>query len=157
MDNVVEVTSPESTTPTLSSFEEYTPPLTYSEEVEKTLRTPIEIKPLNETKLEEVGLNCNHDTPLSSRKVPSFDKPEPQPQPLPDCPPLDANIGTERDDPERHYGFKTSLLEQSESLDVDFSNIKEIEDDFLGRGFSLPMKPKDLEKVIRDEKKLESS
>ncbi|GKB67070.1 hypothetical protein Tco_0928482 [Tanacetum coccineum] len=43
MDNEVGVTSPESTTQTLPSFEEYTPPMTYPEEVEKTLRTPIEL------------------------------------------------------------------------------------------------------------------
>ncbi|GJT66749.1 hypothetical protein Tco_1018229 [Tanacetum coccineum] len=79
MDNEVGVTSPESTTQTLPSFEEYTPPVTYPEEVEKTLGTPIEVEPLNETKLEEVGLNCNHNTPFSSREVPSFDGPEPQP------------------------------------------------------------------------------
>ncbi|GKE98919.1 hypothetical protein Tco_0022270 [Tanacetum coccineum] len=77
MDNEVGVTSPKSTTQTLLSFEEYTPPVTYSEEVEKTLGTPIEVEPLNETKLEEVGLNCNHNTPLSSKEVPSFDGPEP--------------------------------------------------------------------------------
>ncbi|GKA32146.1 reverse transcriptase domain-containing protein [Tanacetum coccineum] len=50
------------------------------------------------------------------------------------------------DDPKRHYGFKPGLLEQSGSLNVDFSNMEEIEDAFLGEGFSLPMKPKDLEK-----------
>ncbi|GJY85488.1 retrovirus-related pol polyprotein from transposon TNT 1-94 [Tanacetum coccineum] len=60
------VTSPESTAQTLPSFEEYTPPVTYSKEVKKTLRTPIEVEPLNETKLEEVGLNCNHNPPFSS-------------------------------------------------------------------------------------------
>ncbi|GKB22788.1 zinc finger, CCHC-type containing protein [Tanacetum coccineum] len=41
--------------------------------------TPIEVEHLNKTKLEEVGLNCNHNTPLSSREVPSFDGLEPQP------------------------------------------------------------------------------
>nr|GEU91460.1 hypothetical protein [Tanacetum cinerariifolium] len=41
--------------------------------------TPLEVEPLNETKLEEVGLNCNHNTPLSSREVLSFDGSEPQP------------------------------------------------------------------------------
>ncbi|GKD50744.1 hypothetical protein Tco_1279720, partial [Tanacetum coccineum] len=66
MDNEVGVTSPESTAQTLPSFEEYTPPVTYPEEVEKTLGTPIEVEPLNETKLEEVGLNCNHNPPFSS-------------------------------------------------------------------------------------------
>ncbi|GJR54917.1 hypothetical protein Tco_1405438 [Tanacetum coccineum] len=81
MDNEVGVTTPESTTQTLPSFEKYTPPVTYPKEVEKTLGTPIEVEPLNETKLEEVGLNCNHNTPFSSREVPSFDGPEPQPLP----------------------------------------------------------------------------
>nr|GEX34429.1 hypothetical protein [Tanacetum cinerariifolium] len=37
MDNEVGLTSPESTTQTLPSFEEYTPPVTYPEELEKTL------------------------------------------------------------------------------------------------------------------------
>ncbi|GKC73604.1 hypothetical protein Tco_1119487 [Tanacetum coccineum] len=78
MDNEVGLTSPESTTQNLLSFEEYTPPMTYPEEVEKTLGTLIEVEPLNETKLEEVGLNCNHNTPLNSKEVPSFDGPEPQ-------------------------------------------------------------------------------
>ncbi|GJV85376.1 hypothetical protein Tco_1525274 [Tanacetum coccineum] len=91
MDNVVGVTSLESTTQTLPSFEEYTPPVTYLEEVEKTLGTPIELEPLNETKLKELGLNCNHNTPLSSREVPSFDGPEPQP--LLNSPSLDVSLG----------------------------------------------------------------
>ncbi|GJR10520.1 hypothetical protein Tco_0793172 [Tanacetum coccineum] len=43
MDNEVGVTSPESTIQTLPSFEEYTPPVTYPEEVEKTLGIPIEV------------------------------------------------------------------------------------------------------------------
>ncbi|GJW70589.1 putative reverse transcriptase domain-containing protein [Tanacetum coccineum] len=71
-----------------------------------SLRTPIEVEPLNETKLEEVGLNCNHNTPLSFRKVPSFDKSEPQPQPLPNYPPLDASLGTKR-------GLKPPIKPQS--------------------------------------------
>nr|GEU76512.1 hypothetical protein [Tanacetum cinerariifolium] len=41
-------------------------------------------------------MNCNHITPLRSREVSSFDKPESQPRPLPNCPPLDASLGTER-------------------------------------------------------------
>ncbi|GJY31219.1 hypothetical protein Tco_0414714 [Tanacetum coccineum] len=91
MDNEVGVISPESTTQTLPSFKEYTPPVTYQEEVEKTLETPIEVEPLNETKLEKVGMNCNHNTPLSSKKVPSFDGPEPQP--LLNSPSLDVSLG----------------------------------------------------------------
>ncbi|GKD76307.1 hypothetical protein Tco_1334589 [Tanacetum coccineum] len=96
MDNEVGVTSPESTIQTLPSFEEYTPSVTYPEEVEKNLRTQIEVEHLNETKLEEVGLNYNHNTPFSSRKVPSFDKPKPQPQSLSNCPPLYVSLGEER-------------------------------------------------------------
>ncbi|GJS01101.1 hypothetical protein Tco_0317609 [Tanacetum coccineum] len=67
------------------------PPVTYSKEVEKTLGTPIEVEPLNETKIEEVGLNCNHNTPFSTREVPSFDRPEPQP--LLNSPSLDVSLG----------------------------------------------------------------
>ncbi|GKB84900.1 hypothetical protein Tco_0957172 [Tanacetum coccineum] len=91
MYNEVGVTSPESTTQILPSFEEYTLPMTYPEEVEKTLGTLIEVEPLNETKLEEVGLNYNHKTPFSSREVPSFDGPEPQP--LLNSPSLDVSQG----------------------------------------------------------------
>ncbi|GJR87936.1 hypothetical protein Tco_0211947 [Tanacetum coccineum] len=91
MDNEVGVISPESTTQTLPSFEEYTMPVTYLEEVEKTLGTLIEVEPLIETKLEKVGLNCNHNTPFSSREFPSFDRPEPQP--LLNIPTLDVSLG----------------------------------------------------------------
>ncbi|GKF30120.1 hypothetical protein Tco_0096462, partial [Tanacetum coccineum] len=68
MDNEVGVTSPES-----------------------TLGTPIEVEPLNETKQEEVCLNYNHNTPHSSREVPSFDGLEPQP--LLNSPSLDVSLG----------------------------------------------------------------
>nr|GEX47596.1 hypothetical protein [Tanacetum cinerariifolium] len=81
----------QSTIQTLPSFEEYTPPVTYPDEVKNTLGTPIEVEPLNETKLEEVGLNCNHNTPFSSKEVPSFDKLEPQP--LLNSPSLDVSLG----------------------------------------------------------------
>ncbi|GKA98687.1 zinc finger, CCHC-type containing protein [Tanacetum coccineum] len=97
MDNEVGVTSPESTTQTLSSFEEYTPPVTYPEEVEETLGTLMEVEPLDKTQLEDLGLNtCNHDIPLSSREVPSFDEPKPQPKPLANFPTLDVSLGDER-------------------------------------------------------------
>ncbi|GKF00457.1 hypothetical protein Tco_0023807 [Tanacetum coccineum] len=57
----------------------------------------MEVEPLEEIQLEDLGLNtCNHDIPLSSREVPIFDEPEPQPQPLPNCPSLDASLGNER-------------------------------------------------------------
>ncbi|GJX63902.1 hypothetical protein Tco_0296802 [Tanacetum coccineum] len=74
--------SPQSTPQVLLSFEVYTSPVTYLEEVEETLGTLIEVEPLDETHLEDLGLNtCNHDIPLSSREVSSFDEPRPQPQP----------------------------------------------------------------------------
>ncbi|GKE85462.1 hypothetical protein Tco_1559204, partial [Tanacetum coccineum] len=58
---------------------------------------PIKVEPLDETPLEDLGLNtCNHDIPLSSREIPNFDKPEPQPQPLPSFPSLDISLREER-------------------------------------------------------------
>ncbi|GJX67192.1 hypothetical protein Tco_0302919 [Tanacetum coccineum] len=166
----------------LPSFEEYTPPVTYPKEVENTLGTLIEVEPLNETKLEEVGLNCNHNTPLSSREVPSFDKPEPQPQPLPNYNLTIHTIPSSLvasfhlrdlycynrpciDDPKKHYGFKPGLLGHSGSLGVDFSKLGMIEDDwkleskevsFLGRGPNSPVRPKEVEKVrIKETHQLE--
>ncbi|GKD81741.1 hypothetical protein Tco_1348580 [Tanacetum coccineum] len=80
MNNEVGNTSPQSTQQILPSFEEYTPPVTYPKEVKETLGTPVEVQPLDHTKLEDVGLDtCNHDIPLSSREVPSFDELKPQP------------------------------------------------------------------------------
>ncbi|GJS00803.1 hypothetical protein Tco_0317311 [Tanacetum coccineum] len=87
----VEIPNPQSTLQVPPSFEEYTPPVTYSEEVDETIGTPIEVEPLNETKLEEAVLNCNHNTPFSSREVPNFDGPEPQP--LLNSPSLDVSLG----------------------------------------------------------------
>ncbi|GJT38037.1 hypothetical protein Tco_0937902 [Tanacetum coccineum] len=56
-----------------------------------------EVEPLDEIQLEDFGLNtCNHDIPLSSREVPSFDELEPQPNPLANCPTLDVSLGDER-------------------------------------------------------------
>nr|GEY58437.1 hypothetical protein [Tanacetum cinerariifolium] len=66
----------------------------------------VEVEPLNEAKLEEVGLNCNHNTPVSFREVLSFDKAKPQPQPLPNCPPLDASLRIKR-------GLKPPIKPQS--------------------------------------------
>ncbi|GJY41482.1 hypothetical protein Tco_0428752 [Tanacetum coccineum] len=82
--------SPQSTPQVLLSFEEYTLNVTYPEEVEDTLGTPIEVEPLNQTQVEDIGLNtCNDDIPLSFREVLSFDEPKPQPHPLPNCPSLE--------------------------------------------------------------------
>ncbi|GJU95268.1 hypothetical protein Tco_1320024 [Tanacetum coccineum] len=81
----------------LSSFEENTPPVTYPDKVEETIGISIEIEPLDETPLEDLGLNtCNHDILLSSREIPSFDELEPQPQPFPSFPSLEVDLGEER-------------------------------------------------------------
>ncbi|GJU49328.1 hypothetical protein Tco_1218883 [Tanacetum coccineum] len=62
-------------------------------EVEETLGTSIEVEPLDETPLEDLGLNtCNHNIPLTSKEIPSIDEPEPQPQPLPNCLSLDEML-----------------------------------------------------------------
>ncbi|GKB88114.1 hypothetical protein Tco_0960386 [Tanacetum coccineum] len=75
----------------------YKLPVTYPEEVDETLGTLMEVEPLDGTQLEDLGLNtCNRDVPLSSRKVPSFDEMEPQPNPLPNCPYLDISLGDKR-------------------------------------------------------------
>ncbi|GJW72581.1 ribonuclease H-like domain-containing protein [Tanacetum coccineum] len=78
----VENTDPQSTPQVLLLFKKYTLPVTYLEEVEETLGTSIE--------------------------VPSFDGPEPQPQHLPNCPPLDVSLGSKR-------GLKPPI--ESHSLD----------------------------------------
>nr|GEU47089.1 hypothetical protein [Tanacetum cinerariifolium] len=57
----------------------------------------MEVKPLDETQLEDLGLNtCNHDIPLSSRKVPNFDELKPQPQTLRNCPSSYVSLRDER-------------------------------------------------------------
>ncbi|GJZ52964.1 hypothetical protein Tco_0607849 [Tanacetum coccineum] len=83
--------SPQSTPHVLSSFEEYTPPVTYPEEVDKTIGIPMEVKPLEHTKREDLRLNtCSHDLFPSSREFPSMD--ESEPQPLTNLPFLDVNL-----------------------------------------------------------------
>ncbi|GJW15829.1 hypothetical protein Tco_0019962 [Tanacetum coccineum] len=76
MEDKVDNPSPQSTLQVLPSFEVYTPPVTHPEEVEETIGIPMEVEPLNKPQLDDLGLNtCNHDIPLSSREVPSFDEP----------------------------------------------------------------------------------
>ncbi|GJU88924.1 hypothetical protein Tco_1301347 [Tanacetum coccineum] len=66
----VENSDLQSTPQVLPSIEEYTPLVSCPDEVEETLGTPIEVEPLDETQLEDLGLNtCNHDIPLSNREV----------------------------------------------------------------------------------------
>nr|GEX04826.1 hypothetical protein [Tanacetum cinerariifolium] len=77
------------------SFEAYTPPATYPEEVEETIGIQMEVEPLDRMKLEDLGLNtCSHEIFLSSREIPSVD--EPKSQLLPNFSPLDVNLGDKR-------------------------------------------------------------
>nr|GEW08824.1 putative reverse transcriptase domain-containing protein [Tanacetum cinerariifolium] len=70
MEDKVDNPNPQDTPQVLPSLEVYTPPVTYPEEVEETIRIPMEVEPLDETQLEDLGLNtCKHDTPLSPRKA----------------------------------------------------------------------------------------
>ncbi|GKA84609.1 hypothetical protein Tco_0806204 [Tanacetum coccineum] len=95
MEDKVDSPSPQSTPQVLPSFEVYIPSVTYSKDVEKTIGIPMEVEPLYHTKLEDLGLNtCSHDHFLSFRGVPSVD--EPEPQPLPNFPSLDVNLGDKR-------------------------------------------------------------
>ncbi|GJZ53757.1 hypothetical protein Tco_0608642 [Tanacetum coccineum] len=85
MDKEVGNASLQSTLQILPSFEEYTPPVTYLEEVEETIGIPMEVK------LEDLSLNtCSHDLFLSSKEAPSVD--ELEPQLLPNFPSLDVNL-----------------------------------------------------------------
>nr|GEV12539.1 retrovirus-related Pol polyprotein from transposon TNT 1-94 [Tanacetum cinerariifolium] len=114
-----EKSNPQSTSQVFSLFEKNTPPVTYPDEVGEIIGIPIEVEPLDETPLEDLGLNtCNHDIPLSYKEVPSFDEPKPQPQPLPNCPPLDVNIGYKRgtDTPIKPHSlnsFKMKVIDKS--------------------------------------------
>ncbi|GJZ93287.1 hypothetical protein Tco_0665352, partial [Tanacetum coccineum] len=79
MEDRVDNQRPQSTPQVLPSFEVYTPPMTYLKEVKETLGTLMEVEPLNEIQLEDLGLNSyNNDIPLSSREVSISDEPEPQ-------------------------------------------------------------------------------
>ncbi|GJU67346.1 hypothetical protein Tco_1253605 [Tanacetum coccineum] len=74
---------------------EYTLPVTYLEEVEETLGIPMEVEPLDEPQLEDLGLNtCNYDITLSFKEIPSVD--EPKPQLLLNSSPLDVILGDKR-------------------------------------------------------------
>nr|GEW29128.1 hypothetical protein [Tanacetum cinerariifolium] len=58
-------------------------------------RIPMEVEPLDHTRLEDLGLNTySHDLFLSFREVPSVD--EPEPQLLPNFLPLSVNLGDKR-------------------------------------------------------------
>ncbi|GJR71314.1 hypothetical protein Tco_0083679 [Tanacetum coccineum] len=79
----------------IGGLDVYTPPVTYPEEEDETIRIPMEVEPLNQTQLEDLGLNtCSHDLFPSSREFPSVD--ELEPQPLLDLPSLGVNLGDKR-------------------------------------------------------------
>nr|GEY00967.1 hypothetical protein [Tanacetum cinerariifolium] len=95
--------------------------MTYPEEVEETIRTPIEVEPLDEIQLEDLGLNtCNHDIPLSNREIHSFDEPEPQPNPLPNCSSLDVSLGEERgpEPPIKPYSLDSFRMKEVDNLTI---------------------------------------
>ncbi|GKC16599.1 hypothetical protein Tco_1013381 [Tanacetum coccineum] len=94
MEDKVDNPRPQCALQVLPSIELHTPPVTHPKEVEETLGTPIEVELFIEIKLEEVGLNCNHNTSLSFKGFPSVD--EPEPQLLPKFSPLDINLGDKR-------------------------------------------------------------
>ncbi|GJU44067.1 hypothetical protein Tco_1201333, partial [Tanacetum coccineum] len=76
--NEVGNTSPQSTPQILPSFEVYKMPVTYPEDVETTIGIMMEVEPLDQPQLEDIGLNtCSHDLSLSFREVPRVDEPEP--------------------------------------------------------------------------------
>nr|GEV65295.1 MAK10-like protein [Tanacetum cinerariifolium] len=91
----VENSDPQSTPQVLPSFKEYTSLVTYPEEVKETLGISMEVEPLDEPQLEDLGLNtCNHNITLSSMEIPNVD--EPEPQLLPNSSPLDVILGDKR-------------------------------------------------------------
>ncbi|GKD80198.1 hypothetical protein Tco_1342819 [Tanacetum coccineum] len=72
--------------------------MTYPEEVEDTIGILMKVEPLDHMKLKDLGVNTyNHDIPLSSREIPSFDELKPQPQPFPSFSSLEVDLGEERD------------------------------------------------------------
>ncbi|GKF41903.1 hypothetical protein Tco_0125245, partial [Tanacetum coccineum] len=117
----VENSDPQSTPQVLPSFEEYTPPVTCLEEVKENLGTLVEVEPLDETQLEDLGLNtCNHGIPLSNREVPSFDELEHQPNPLPNCLSLDVSLGEERgpEPPIKPHSLDSFRMKEVDSLTI---------------------------------------
>ncbi|GJW58336.1 hypothetical protein Tco_0105067 [Tanacetum coccineum] len=117
----VENLNPQSTPQVPPSFEETTPPVTHPKEVDETIRTPVEVEPLDETQLEDLGLNtCNHDIPLSNREVPSFDEPKPQPNPLPNCLSLELSLREERGPelPTKPHNLDSFRMKEVDSLTI---------------------------------------
>ncbi|GJT24206.1 hypothetical protein Tco_0894143, partial [Tanacetum coccineum] len=147
--------------------------MTYPDEVEGIIRIPIEVEPLDETPLEDLGLNTldlgeerGLEPPIKPPSLDSFRMKEVDH--LTNHTPPSPHVASfhHKDmycyyhpcigDLKKHYGFKPGLLGQGGSLGVDLSNLKMIEDDwklepkeisFLGRKLNLPVRPKELENV----------
>ncbi|GJV96125.1 hypothetical protein Tco_1547702 [Tanacetum coccineum] len=123
-----EINEPYEPSPRMDSYEQpsclgstfvYTPHVTYPKEVEKTIGIPIEVEPLDHTKLEDLGLNtCSHDLFLSSKEFPRVDESEPQPSP--NLPFLDVNIGGKRgtDLPVNPYSSGSFRMKEVEPLTI---------------------------------------
>ncbi|GJU30337.1 hypothetical protein Tco_1173926 [Tanacetum coccineum] len=95
MEDKVDNPSPQSTPQVLPSFEVYTPPVTHLKEIKETIGFSMEVEPLNQTQLEDLGLNtCSHDLSFSFREFPNVD--EPKPQSLSNFPSLNVNLGDKR-------------------------------------------------------------
>ncbi|GKD70110.1 hypothetical protein Tco_1324200 [Tanacetum coccineum] len=108
----------------LSGEEEWETIENFAQEVEENLGIPIEVEPLDETPLEDLGLNTyNHDIPLSSKEIPSIDEPEPQPQPLPNCLSLDVSLGEERvpEPPIKPHSPDSFRMKEVDSLTINTS------------------------------------
>ncbi|GKD18402.1 hypothetical protein Tco_1207560 [Tanacetum coccineum] len=79
----------------------------------------MEVDPLDKAPLKDLGLNtCNHDIPLSSREISSFDEPKTQPHPLPNCTPLDVNLGDKKgtnppNKPHSSNSFRMKVVDKS--------------------------------------------
>ncbi|GJX83701.1 hypothetical protein Tco_0333182 [Tanacetum coccineum] len=112
----VENPSPQNTPQILPSFKEHTLPVTYPEELKETLGIPMEVEPLDQKKLEDVGLdNCNHDISLSSKEMP------------------------------RHSGSLGVDFSNLEMIEDDWE-LESKEVSFLGRGLNVPVRSKEVEK-----------
>ncbi|GJW24944.1 hypothetical protein Tco_0038755, partial [Tanacetum coccineum] len=140
----VENLDPQSTPQVLPSFEEYTPPATYPEEVEKTLGIPIEVEPLDETPLEDLGLNTyvslgeerGPKPPIKPHSPDSFRMKEVDSLTIntPPSPHVASSHPKDMycycrpciDDPKKHYGFKPVLLGKGKGLSL-FDRPNEVE------------------------------
>nr|GEV42514.1 hypothetical protein [Tanacetum cinerariifolium] len=170
----VENPDPKSTLQVFPSFGEYAPPMTYPDEVEETIGTPIEVEPLDETQLEDLGLNTyvslgeerSPEPPIKPHSPDSFRMKEVDSLTIhtPTLPhmasfhPKDTYCYCHPciDDAKKHYGFKLGLLGHRGSLGVDFLTLEMIEVDleleskevsFLERGLTSPVRPKEVENV----------